>query len=863
MISISVTDDEAQMRTGDYFPAASVRDAIPGVSWDGMTQVWRIPLLPRPVLALRKFLTGHPVTISHEVAQTLRRVAETPSSPDIVIDRNRIVITFEFHKRYQDFVLALGATARKEGGWSLSLDAAEDLREALDAHDDIDLVCAPEVLAIKPHPIPGFDGSLASLKGVPLSVIKVIKSNVQSVKARKKKVEKTLEERFNDMGINDLFDLALFFPLRYLDRSSPSLIRSLNEGDEATIIGTVKSVAPYDTRRRLSRVVVSDSEGKQVTVTFFNNRWVSRQFRAGQAVILTGKYTIWRNSRGAAVPQIDNPRLDSLLTAGKQRMVPIYPQSAVNTVSTFDIQRSTRELFNRLTEVVDPMPSVRSTMSYDQALRLMHFPSSPDEAEAARRELVRDELVALQLHILASKADADSSPGIKQPVAADGRMKRFIESLPYALTGAQRRSLNEMTEDLASESPMHRLLQGDVSSGKTTIAHALMLNAVDNGHQGALVAPTEILAEQLYAGLLPVAEQEGVTVEFLGTKIQGKRRERILEGLANGSVHVLVGTHALFFEQVQFFDLSTVVIDEQHRFGAAQRSELRNRRHDGVVPDMLVMTATPIPRTGALVVYGDLDVSVLDELPPGRAPIVTEWIKTSAEESLHDDALKPWVAIREQVAAGRQAYVVASLVEKSETLAAASAVAAFETLSQGPLSGLRLAVMHGKMARRDREDVMSRYAAGEIDVLVATTVIEVGVNVPNATVMVVLDAGRFGIAQLHQIRGRVGRASWESSCYFVGEVFSPDGVERLTALVNSTDGFFLSEKDLEIRGEGALFGTRQSGVSDLYVANLRRDFDVLVEAKSLARGIIDSGGLDFNRALQAARVYYQDKEIAS
>jgi ATP-dependent DNA helicase RecG len=432
----------------------------------------------------------------------------------------------------------------------------------------------------------------------------------------------------------------------------------------------------------------------------------------------------------------------------------------------------------------------------------------------------------------------------------DGRLtERLYSSLPFDLTGAQRRAISEIEHDLAGPHPMHRLLQGDVGSGKTLVAVSAMLTAVQGGHQGALMAPTEVLAEQHATSVRRMLE--GVTVpaenlfgdrplriELLTNRITGADRRDVLAGLAGGSVDIAIGTHALIQEGVQFHSLGVVVVDEQHRFGVEQRAALRSKGDDDAVPDVLVMTATPIPRTAAMTVYGDLDVSVLDELPPGRTPIVTRW----AEGPLMEQAA--WATVRDEVAAGRQAYVVCPLIEESEKLEVSSAEETFARLARDELKGLRLGLLHGRLPSAEKEAVMDRFRDRRLDVLVATTVIEVGVDVPNATVMVILDADRFGIAQLHQLRGRVGRGQHASTCWLVtsgGPAGAPsEGNPRVEALVASTDGFELAEIDLELRGEGTIMNTAQKGRNDLKLASLRRDRELVTLAREAAFEIVDA-----------------------
>jgi ATP-dependent DNA helicase RecG len=434
-------------------------------------------------------------------------------------------------------------------------------------------------------------------------------------------------------------------------------------------------------------------------------------------------------------------------------------------------------------------------------------------------------------------------------------VRRFHAALPYGLTGAQTRTIAEIEADLAGPHPMHRLLQGDVGAGKTTVAVSALLAAVQGGHQGALMAPTEVLADQHYVGItrmlagLEVPDPDNLfgdrplRVALLTNKVTGPERRETLAGLADGTIDLAVGTHALIQEAVAFKSLGVVVVDEQHRFGVEQRAMLRTKGEEGAagtVPDVLVMTATPIPRTAAMTVYGDLDVSVLDELPPGRTPIKTMW----ADGPLMEEAV--WADVKEAVAAGQQAFVVCPLIDESEKLEVASAEETFHRLSLVDLPGLRLGLLHGRLPAAEKTETMEKFRRGDLDVLIATTVIEVGVDVPNATVMVILDADRFGIAQLHQLRGRVGRGKVASLCWLVtGEKDegAPAGNPRVEALVASTDGFELAEVDLDLRGEGTIMNTAQKGRSDLKLASLRRDRELVTKAREAAFTIVNSDPL--------------------
>ena len=482
----------------------------------------------------------------------------------------------------------------------------------------------------------------------------------------------------------------------------------------------------------------------------------------------------------------------------------------------------------------------------------------------ARDRLAFDEVFRVQAVLIGRKrALAMQSIGISHNQGdgpAGDLVGRFLETLPFKPTGAQQRVISEIKNDLFGPHPMHRLLQGDVGSGKTVVAVAAMLVAVQGGMQAAIMAPTEVLAEQHALGIkslladfqLPDAGtlmgDRPLRVELLTGSVTGAARKSILAGLADGTVDIVIGTHALIQDAVDFARLGVVVVDEQHRFGVEQRAALRDKgaEIDGrrSTPDVLVMTATPIPRTAAMTVYGDLDVSVLDELPPGRTPIVTKWVDGPINE------VGAWDDVRDAIGAGQQAYVVCPLVEESAKLEVASAEETIERLAAGELKGMRLGLLHGRMTPSEKDRVMSEFRAHELDVLVATTVIEVGVDVPNATVMVILDADRFGIAQLHQLRGRVGRGAIASRCWLVTSDHNEEN-PRLEALVQSTDGFLLAEVDLEIRGEGTLMSTAQKGENDLRLASLRSDREMIEHARQLVQRLIDDDpNLDRHRELR-------------
>ncbi|MGB3412168.1 MAG: ATP-dependent DNA helicase RecG [Microthrixaceae bacterium] len=661
----------------------------------------------------------------------------------------------------------------------------------------------------------------------------------------------------HQLGIESLFDLLTHYPRRYLDRTRQKRVADLDVGEEALVLASVRSVSARRTRNNKMMVTADFHDGSgTLHCTFFNQPWRQRQLESDDLgeVALFGKVEVFNGRR-----QMTNPVVDPIGTR-TGRIVSIYPLSEKSGLSTWELSSWVQQVLRRCEKrgIDDPVPSQLlhefDLMGRQEAIGAIHAPSSMAHMELARKRLVFDELLRLQLSLVQRKRDLErNSKGLRHVIGDDqgiapGLVKLFVDSLPYELTKAQGRAIAEIGADLASPVPMHRLLQGDVGSGKTVVALASLLTAIQGGHQGALMAPTEVLAEQHAASIramvapLIIKDQANllgerpVSIGLLTNRTKAAERRRILEGLSSGSIDMAIGTHALIEDSVRFRSLGVVVIDEQHRFGVEQRAALRTANTDGTVPDLLVMTATPIPRTAAMTVYGDLDVTVLDELPPGRTPIITRWANDG------DDEMAGWELVRAQVGEGHQAYVVCPLIEGSDKVEASSATETFEELEAGALAGLRLGLLHGRMSSDDKDAVMGRFRGGQLDVLVATTVIEVGVDVPNATVMVILDADRFGMAQLHQLRGRVGRGAAHSHCVLVSRSEpTPDGEARLKAMVASTDGFELAEIDLDLRGEGTVMGERQKGRNDLKLASLRRDRDWVEKARNAALDLVGDG----------------------
>jgi ATP-dependent DNA helicase RecG len=651
-------------------------------------------------------------------------------------------------------------------------------------------------------------------------------------------------EALSSIGISSVLDLLTHYPRRYLDRTNQVAIGDLVEGDEAMVLATVRKASARRTRQGRSLVEVDLFDGSSyLRITFFNQPWRTKQLTEGTQAVVFGKVERFRGRR-----QMTNPVVD-LVGDRTGRIVPVYPQSEKVGLMTWQIAAWVSESLRRVQSFDDPLPAAwrqgLDLVGRDWAMHQIHAPDSIAASMKARKRLAFDELLRLQLLLVMRKRAIErESVGIRHDAGGE-LVTRFRDGLPFSLTKAQSAAIAEIAADMAGAHPMHRLLQGDVGSGKTVVAVAALLTAVQGGHQGALMAPTEVLAEQHYAGvsdlvrgLMVPSDQtllpdRPLRVALLTNRTAAAERARLHTGLGEGTVDILIGTHALLTESVSFRSLGCVVIDEQHRFGVEQRAALREKGPGQLVPDVLVMTATPIPRTAAMTVYGDLDTTVLAELPPGRTPVTTKWARGPLEEAA------VWDRVRTEVAAGRQSYVVCPLVDESERVQARSASEERDRLAGSELCGLRIGLLHGQMPAKDKEAAMESFRTQHTDVLVATTVIEVGVDVPNATVMVIEDADRFGIAQLHQLRGRVGRAQLPSWCYLLGAGGSPESEQRLSALERSTDGFELAEVDLELRGEGTILGTRQKGATDLKLASLRRDKDLVVTAREVAFELVD------------------------
>ena len=632
------------------------------------------------------------------------------------------------------------------------------------------------------------------------------------------------------LGIETVYDLVTYYPRAYEDESTISHISELHAGERESVLGTIMNISERTVRRNMTilKVMISDGTGF-VQVVWFNQRYLKKQLKTGSRIFIKGKVQYAYGGHGQlSISNISDYQILDDEESPETGIQPVYAATEKIT------QKYLRSIMHA---VLDEMPAVpemlpesllqkTGMMRRRRAMSAIHFPDDYDELRQARERLAFEELYIIQCGLfLLKKESRDNKNGVRHLISSH-LVDKVIKGFPYTLTRDQEKAWREIEADMERNMPMRRLLEGDVGSGKTAIAALALTKTVENGYQGALMAPTEILARQHYENFSHMLEGTGINIGFLSGHLTKKQRDEMHDNISSHRVDIVIGTHALIQDSVTFDSLGLVVTDEQHRFGVEQRAALEKKGHSS--PDVLVMTATPIPRTMTLTVYGDLDISVIHELPPGRKPVRT-FLRTPDRRTLI------YQYVRSQIEEGRQAYVVCPLIETSEeSTDIPSAEEVYAELSNGIFNGIPCGIVHGRLKVTEKEDVMRRFHDGSIKLLVATTVIEVGVNVPNASIMVIENADRFGLAQLHQLRGRVGRGPYKSFCILVSANRSDKARERLGIMEKISDGFRLAEEDLKLRGPGQFFGNMQHGLPDLKIADVIGDMDLLVKARRAA-----------------------------
>lgn len=680
-----------------------------------------------------------------------------------------------------------------------------------------------------------------------------LKSDVMYLKGVGPKIAYVL----NKLGIYTVSDLLYYFPRKHIDYSTRTRIRDLEVGETTTIFGTIRSVEAFTTKNNLGvlKVKINDGSGS-ISLSFFSSRSskytlerMKTQFPKGSRIMVSGMVKL--NSYDGILT-LDKPTYSIMdediinpANVNLARIVPIYPLSENLSIKT--LRRAiynTIQLFKNDIETVLPDKIIKKydLLQKNEAIEGIHFPKDNETLQKSRYSLVFEELFLIQLKLALLREENNKNlSAIPLKIKDDGLVMRFIKGLPFKLTSAQQRAVNEILNDLNSTKPMQRLLQGDVGSGKTVVATIMLLAAIENGYQAAIMAPTEILAQQHYNNLVNWLTPLGLKVELLIGSIGKKQRRESETNLRNGQAHIAVGTHALIQDGVDFANLGAIVIDEQHRFGVKQRLALRKKSQN---PQVLTMTATPIPRTLAITMNGDLDLTIIDELPKGRKPIITTM--TNSRRQISE-------LIRHEVDAGRQAYIVYPLIEESETLSAKAATIEKEKWQNEVFPEYEIGLLHGKLKNDEKDEVMEKFKNKEYDILVSTTVVEVGVDVPNATVIVIENAERFGLSQLHQLRGRVGRSDLQSYCVLSSSTKSQETRARLDIMTQTNDGFVIAEKDLQIRGPGEFLGTRQSGLPDMIIADIVNDAKILELARAEAIDFVKNNNIDDFPLLKEAK----------
>lgn len=784
----------------------------------------------------------------------LRELAEKLPSPRAYLseDGKHIEVIAPFIRHYRDMLTKLGAYPTKNN-YRLNIAKALDLDALVKKSQEVKrpfpkIEIAPEVLRLNTDRIPGFTGEVDSLRNIPLAVLNVIAANVQNNK-QKRTSDKTLVEKLETVGIKNLHDLLFWLPRRYIDKSNPQDISDLIEGESATILGTIEKGERVSGNTGGARFRIASAGGGYIDTVFWRQDWLLNKFKEGNEVIITGKMKTFKGTSSINGSSIDHADETILMP-----VVPVYKQSESKGITTAVIMSANREMLSRLGSFpLPPYLQKDGRPDYSTLMQELHFPTTPAQHQSAVDDLAYAELVLMQVRLLKERETVQKSRGLVINPDPSPRQRAVVKSLPYSLTGDQKMACRELNKTLASEEANSSLLVADVGSGKTVVVALASLRAVDAGYQAVIAAPTDILAQQIHGSITSMVEKLSediaVNVGLLSTGQTAKERAEVKKLVKSGEVDILVGTHSSISAAMKYKNLGLVVIDEQQKFGAEQRTALLESREDGRVPDVIMSTATPVPRSTAQVFYGDIEIIELHEKPAGRKPIETKWLETTATAILEQKLHPMWQDILTEGNKGNKTFIVAPLVTESSKVDAASVERTVKSVQS--IFGKKVAYVHGTMKPAEQREVMEAFRHGDVDVLVASSIVEVGVDVPDATRVVILSAERFGAASLHQIRGRVGRNDKPSKCYLISEGKTKSAQSRLNAMVEFADGFDIAKADMATRGQGEMFGTGQSGASELIFASLATHADKIAEAVVEAKDILNStyGAQAYNDAL--------------
>lgn len=791
---------------------------------------YRFEKLPNMCFSIRALLAKYKVfTADRDVLVILNEKTQYCTMPILSLYETgkHVQIQCPPLSYYLDLITAVAASGKGMNSYTVPIARAFDVIRAAETTPTFlpKFVISRNLRDVLTEPIEGFDGTIASL----------FKSPIEQLHAAASAYRVTTEN-FNNIGYNNIADFLFTQPRRYIDKTKITSFEDIEPKEQITIIGKIidKKLVYY--KHAMFKI---EYGGNVFEVMYYHRGWMEQKFYLDDEVLIMGEY----QGGGKIVGQ----SLESLVEAQALDIVPIYPQSAKNKITSKIVLNVVYEALERIKPYVDKLtPYINQDeldMTLGEAIKEMHFPTSSESYVGALEILALYELIYLQLMIIDRKASEVKDKGIPKPYRPNGYFDTMIESLPWELTDAQKSGLKRFDEYMSSVTSEQVLLTADVGSGKTVIGQLSCMQALDNGYQSVLAAPTEVLAVQLYEtfekviSLMP--ENKRPTIAFLGGKMKAKEKKEMLKYIKSGDINIIVGTHSVLNKNIEYKNLGLIVIDEQQKFGKAQREALLEARADGLKPDILAQTATPIPRSTAQAFYGDIDLIELNGKPEGRIEIVTKWIKESPKDVTKNKDHKMWTDIMKEIEKGHQAFVVVPMVYESKKMDSASVEGAYKDLKKS-LPNARVGFTHGSLKKEEQHETMEKFRNKELDILIASTVIEVGVDVPNATRIVILSADRLGASSLHQVRGRVGRSNLASTCYLVSEGKTATSKKRLQALVDSSDGFEIAKVDLETRGQGDLFGERQAGESSLRFSNLIDHSKLVGNAQKVARAIYES-----------------------